>query len=500
MKRNIIILLLFIPFLSISQPFIIPLPLTDSLTNNRNPDIRKSFAPQGLGGAVMFWEKSTDSTSTSIFMKYLNSQGYPPSAEQLVISQSGVHFTHPVMFNLTPTFADTLYYLFFETDQNGNKDIFYLKYDTNGIFDGPFPFATGPYDDINLRIADGTELSQQRGIVWESNHAINYSRLLLSGIPPACSFAVAQTLDSGDVSEPVINNQGNRVWWLKKIGDSTKIAFAVMDEINFQWSSPQLLTYAGNFSCLSVMRDGNINMGCDVLNCKNIRNDGQRIMSYDAFDLSWSETQPSSFAINNPSGLFAPLFVKGASQSELSGCTMNESLLYSTDSTGNEEIMLYPHMIISNWHINLSEYSGIDINPKGFLIWGMDSWYLGESMWVWESFRNGHWQLYYTYADIMGGIDEPQKPVNEIDCYPNPFVSGTAIEVENPDNKNLEVSIFNGLGERVKTLQVAGKKGNKEVYNWDGCNTVGNKQPAGMYLLIVRNSDGMLMNKKLFKI
>lgn len=59
-------------------------------------------------------------------------------------------------------------------------------------------------------------------------------------------------------------------------------------------------------------------------------------------------------------------------------------------------------------------------------------------------------------------------------CYPNPFILGTFIKYEIPDNKECEIKIFDVSGRVVETFKGLGKNG---ILRWEG-NT-----PAGVYFI-----------------
>ena len=124
-----------------------PFPLTDSLANNTNPDIRLFFV-NGQEKLFMVWEKSIDSASTSIYMK--NIIGSEDEIE--VLSDDSIHYTHPKIFPVYGNYVinDTNFFLFYEIGQSGNSDIYYLIYTSDGNFSEPVPFSVSPNEDHEL--------------------------------------------------------------------------------------------------------------------------------------------------------------------------------------------------------------------------------------------------------------------------------------------------------------------------------------------------------------
>jgi len=73
--------------------------------------------------------------------------------------------------------------------------------------------------------------------------------------------------------------------------------------------------------------------------------------------------------------------------------------------------------------------------------------------------------------------------------YPNPFNPSTFIKFSIPQIANVELVIYNVLGQKVRTL-VRGKlsAGFHQVV-WDGTNDEGWKVSTGVYLLKMKSND-----------
>jgi hypothetical protein len=70
--------------------------------------------------------------------------------------------------------------------------------------------------------------------------------------------------------------------------------------------------------------------------------------------------------------------------------------------------------------------------------------------------------------------------------YPNPFNSQTVIAYDLPKPSDIELSIFNTLGQRVKTLHVDGQTAGRHYYNWDGTSNSGKEVASGIYFYRLR--------------
>lgn len=96
-----------------------PYSLTDSLTDNVNATL--SIVPGELiqpDTLYMLWERSSDPLSTGIYARNLTTMAGP----FMVAAQLNVHFKHPRVFRRGT--GDTLFYFSYETNMNGNWDLF----------------------------------------------------------------------------------------------------------------------------------------------------------------------------------------------------------------------------------------------------------------------------------------------------------------------------------------------------------------------------------------
>lgn len=73
--------------------------------------------------------------------------------------------------------------------------------------------------------------------------------------------------------------------------------------------------------------------------------------------------------------------------------------------------------------------------------------------------------------------------------YPNPFNPETVILYELPQMSQVEVAIFNLLGERIRTLANQRQIAGQHRLHWDGRNEFGMSVPSGVYLYRLRAGD-----------
>ena len=75
---------------------------------------------------------------------------------------------------------------------------------------------------------------------------------------------------------------------------------------------------------------------------------------------------------------------------------------------------------------------------------------------------------------------------NLFTVYPNPFTSQITIEVWNSERTDVDVAIYNELGQRIKNLFKGSNEG-QLLLKWDGTNDSGHKVVPGIYLCRVNN-------------
>ncbi len=73
--------------------------------------------------------------------------------------------------------------------------------------------------------------------------------------------------------------------------------------------------------------------------------------------------------------------------------------------------------------------------------------------------------------------------------YPNPFNLSTTIQYSVPVAGQVEVAVYNGLGQRVQTLVDEWKSAGLHVVTWDGRSISGNTVASGVYFLHITTAD-----------
>ena len=80
--------------------------------------------------------------------------------------------------------------------------------------------------------------------------------------------------------------------------------------------------------------------------------------------------------------------------------------------------------------------------------------------------------------------------------YPNPFKPETKIQFSIPETANVNISIYNVLGQKVRTLTNRIYPAGNYILNWDGKNDSGSHLPSGVYFYNL-TTEGRSISKKM---
>ena len=74
--------------------------------------------------------------------------------------------------------------------------------------------------------------------------------------------------------------------------------------------------------------------------------------------------------------------------------------------------------------------------------------------------------------------------------FPNPFNPSTSVRFALPLPSEVNLTIFNALGQRVKTLMNERRAAGSYTVQWDGHNEAGLAVPSGVYFLKMTAREG----------
>lgn len=92
----------------------------------------------------------------------------------------------------------------------------------------------------------------------------------------------------------------------------------------------------------------------------------------------------------------------------------------------------------------------------------------------------------------IAGIEDPAVSVNTLRFelypnHPNPFNNETIIQFSLPKAGNIELSIFNLRGQKIRTLSEEYYPAGIHILRWDGRDDLGNISASGVYFYGLRN-------------
>jgi|GEM_PF-1367402 len=434
------------PLFSQSSGWSIPVPVTDSVTDNRNPILiivgQKS---------LLFWEKSSDTLSTAIYMRNLHTMSDPVE----MLNTPGIHFVNPQPMKVTS--GDTLFYLFYETDENGEIDICYKKYTLDGSLWGPYPFFNTLDNEENIRITDDR-------IVWEQNGTILFSKQdYQQGV--GYYFTDPIVIDSGDCHHPVI--QHDYIAYIKNIGGASSICCSVYDWQNDVWSAPEVLYDTGYNMSLSLVA-WEPDMNPEFMIWESQQDNIWKLYSsrFSTNTVNYEDLQGTTQLM--PTAILVDIIVTDEIWPTFLSIVQednNNKEIYANDEEWNP---LY---------INISNNENEDTHPYLVLGWagfGKFNYHVYD---IWESYRNGHSQLYMAENVIVAGekeIGSNHDP--EIRIFPNPVSCLSAISFTLKETSRVKLDILNGLGELVSTVIDEEFTPGTHQITWDR-----GRLPAGVY-------------------
>jgi subtilisin family serine protease len=79
--------------------------------------------------------------------------------------------------------------------------------------------------------------------------------------------------------------------------------------------------------------------------------------------------------------------------------------------------------------------------------------------------------------------------------YPNPFNLGTSISFYLPEKAEVDLSVYNVLGEKVKTITAGAFEAGSHAINWNGTNNVGLVVASGVYFYKLTAGDNSITKK-----
>jgi hypothetical protein len=96
----------------------------------------------------------------------------------------------------------------------------------------------------------------------------------------------------------------------------------------------------------------------------------------------------------------------------------------------------------------------------------------------------GHYVIDRNYA-LQEKSDIP-KQLDVLQNYPNPFNPTTEIRYGLPENSRVKLTVYNILGQKVKTLVDEYQSAGYKIIHWNGKNENGEDVSSGIYFYILQ--------------
>ena len=101
-----------------------------------------------------------------------------------------------------------------------------------------------------------------------------------------------------------------------------------------------------------------------------------------------------------------------------------------------------------------------------------------------------------TVSDVLSSsTDNLPKKLDIRHAHPNPFNNSVSISFEIPNSKNVNLSIFDMKGRKVRQMSLGKLKNGFHNVVWDGKNNLGNELSSGIYMAVLEIGDKFNVQK-----
>jgi hypothetical protein len=451
-----------------------PIPLTDSLSDNSNPYLL--LTSYGYDASLlMFWEKRIDSLSTAIYMDNILDED---TAAQ-VLYTPGVSYSNPQVINVKPYAGpDASFYLLFESNQNGNIDIYYKV----GLLDGTYleavALTNSPSDEVSFTIGnehiywDGGPYLKDM-LAYIRNDSL-FARNLISE-SDSLYFDEEILIDVPSCSNPVGAGESGNIGltYLKSDTGEYHIYQASCDYTG-NWSTPELIYDSADCRNITLA----LNWGNIVWSA--YRDSSWKIMTTDY----WGIYTYDSISKDNPFDPAALGFVIGVK-------SWAPELWIATPYSENDTDEIF--MSIWPGHYAFEDFTGSGVpnrNPQ-FFRGESDSYACWFDYMVWESYRNGHWQIWASKTiQCVGSVKETNTDEQFISVHSNPFSNETTLEFTLDEAAVMKVEVINSSGKIVDNITDKTYTEGTHQLRWNSQGL-----PAGMYIIKMTLGDKTYTSK-----
>jgi len=433
-----------------------PVILTDTVSYNSNPNLV-------INSSELFYEKKFSLLSpSSIYYQDIYSND-----EVAVLSNDSISYRNPL-----PIIVEyDNYYLLYESNQNGNYDIYAIEYFFNGNFGNTIQLTTTPEDENSLKVSYNYEGSFFG--TWIANENVYVANIDYNYI----SFENIEILDTGICSNPVC--EYGVVYWQRFEDNEFHIYRAEYNTGN--WSNPQPIYTIGNNIGLTMTRV----LWDEFEACPVWENDGE-ILYYNS-----NNGEVNSIDIVGIDSAFQP---SSFFYYVLTGENYLSTLSFTTGIGLNQEI----YVLDNCWGsalVNISDNNIKDSHSKLF----QGSSYGGywQFYCIWQSHINGYTALNSSMTYIIFGDVQENKYDKLLILHPNPFNRTLNIEFVKDQEENVFLEIFTINSKKLLRRKFQGQAGTLQSIIWnpegDGINL-----SEGIYLVKLTQGKSSIVRKVVY--
>lgn len=415
----------------------------DSISDAQSDNYDTYFSRIRIGNEYqykVFWVRFLEVFGTEI----VYADYYAPENQGSVLLAEGYNVSNPQVISMADWFypaSDTLAFIFFEANMGESTDIYYCIMTASG-FSVPVPFADSPADETHLRV------SNDGSLVWEENGAIKLCQLGKS--EPGFYFSPVLTLDEGNCHNPDLNKGGTTcVAYEKGDTEAPEVWTCMWDYANQDWGEPQLLYNDGMHTNLKFSRGmEDFGIWSQVILTDYQDSTGKfRFSYYDVYE-PWEVI--SDFSQDHP--MDPQLFTIDLITDFWGGGFMALNL---DEGMGNSDIYSSDNLEVTTYfegYCQIDSTPQSEAHPQLF----MGPW-IGNSfdlICIWESWRNGHTQLFTSRIPVVvGSVAESQgKNPLRTKLYPVPCRDFFRLVIEDGQKEPVMLHIYDLQGREVKTM------------------------------------------------
>jgi hypothetical protein len=446
----------------------VPQPVSDSVTDNRNATLAMiSYNPPMY---YVFWERSLGNSWSEIVCA-----NYYETAEPTVIFHGNAFdVSNPQVIAVSDyPETDTLAFVFYQyAYMEGYLDIFYRVMTDTG-FTGSARFTNTTLNESHLRVSPGG------GMVWQEGDKIKFSRLKLDN--SGFYFEPVVTIDEGDCRNPDIqntdlyNSNEEFIAWEKGDPENPEIWYSRWSFENEAWGEPILLFEDGYHSGIKFSIGTDIASWIPILLSDFKNETGQfHISGYDFYEQDEFISEFTQSVQFQPDLLTIDFFTADYWHAGYLSFKHDEGV-------GNSDIFSSDYAWFEPGFYNYCRIDSTvqaDVHPQLF----QGAWHFSyfDLVCIWESWRNGHWQIFSsTTPVVIGNVPEREDEGDmKVRAYPNPVTDFLWLECESGGTSSINIAIYNTFGQLVKSCKEEFSIKDKTI------KSIGMRDlPSGIYLV-----------------